>query len=83
MIIVEHFPEVVLNTIKFNADVYEWFINDWIHLVAVNPQTLALSRFKHGAFVPYTPLRETVARVADMTPIIEKETDNIAVHIVS
>ena len=83
MIVVEHFPEVVLKTIQSNADVYEWFINDWIHLVAVNPETLALSLFERGAFVPYAPLRGTVARVTDMTPILEKETDNIPVYIVS
>jgi len=39
LIIVEHFPEVVLNVIKSVDAMYEWFINEWINLVAVNPET--------------------------------------------
>ncbi|MBK6523956.1 MAG: DUF2309 family protein [Sphingobacteriaceae bacterium] len=33
LILVEHFPEVILNTIQSTPDMYEWFINEWVHLV--------------------------------------------------
>jgi len=83
MIIVEHFPDVVLKTVQSHADVYEWFINEWVHLVVVNPETNELYLFKEGAFVPYRPLKETIERVNDMTPILETESDNIPVYIIS
>jgi len=83
MIIVEHFPDVVLKTVQSNADVYEWFINEWIHLVAVHPETKELFLFKDGAFEPHVPRDEKLVHVKDMTPIIERETENIPVHIVA
>jgi len=48
LIIIEHFPEIVLQTIQKAQDTYEWFINEWVHLVAVNPETKELSSFKDG-----------------------------------
>jgi len=83
MIIVEHFPEVVLKTVQSNADVYEWFINEWVHLVVLKPETNELFLFKEGDFVPYKPLKEDIERVNDMTPILETESDNIPVYIIS
>jgi hypothetical protein len=54
LFIVEQFPEVILNVIQRLYAVYEWFINEWIHLVAANPETHELSVFKNGEFVPYS-----------------------------
>ena len=39
LIIIEHLPETVLNTIQRDAQTYEWFKNDWVNLVVVNPET--------------------------------------------
>ncbi len=82
LIIVEHFPDVVLNTIKSFDPMYEWFINEWINLVAVNPETHEFSLFKEGNFVPYTPIEQKIEIVKDMTPIIEHTLDNIPVYLV-
>ncbi|MDX2174670.1 MAG: DUF2309 domain-containing protein [Bacteroidota bacterium] len=82
LIIVEHFPEVVLNVIKSVDAMYEWFINEWINLVAVNPETKDFYLFKEGAFVPYQPIEQEVERVNDMTPIIEKTLENIPVYLI-
>jgi uncharacterized protein YbcC (UPF0753/DUF2309 family) len=73
LLIVEHFPEVLLKVIKKQADVYEWFINEWVNLVAVNPETRELSRFKEGGFVPYVPLKGQIEKVTDLTPLFEAE----------
>jgi uncharacterized protein YbcC (UPF0753/DUF2309 family) len=56
MVIVEHFPEVVLKTIQMSASTYEWFLNDWVKLTAVHPETKELWVFKDGEFVTYTAL---------------------------
>ncbi len=72
LIIVEHFPEVVLNAIKTTPDMYEWFANEWVHLAAIHPQTHALSYFKQGAFVSYTPLTKTLPKLGDVHKLIEE-----------
>ncbi len=83
LIIVEHFPEIVLKTIKSVDAMYEWFINEWVNLVAINPETKELSVFKDGAFTSYTPLSKSVSHVANLTPILEKEEDNLPVYLIN
>lgn len=55
LVIVEHFPEVVLKTVQSTPEMYEWFINEWVHLVALNPETNKLYYFTDGKFVSYVP----------------------------
>ncbi|HHT9121668.1 MAG TPA: YbcC family protein [Candidatus Wunengus sp. YC63] len=81
LVIVEHFPHVVLKTIQTSAATYEWFINEWIHLVVINPETQELFRFKDGAFFLYKPLRQAIETVSDITPLIEENIDNLPVYV--
>lgn len=82
MLIVEHFPDVVLETIQRSPEVYEWYINEWVHLIAVDPSTKKLFSFTGGAFVDYKPLQH-VDFVDDVTSLVEATHDNIPVHIIS
>ena len=77
LIIVEHFPEVVLSVIKSANAMYEWFINEWINLVAVNPETKDLFVFKNGEFLPYETLPQEIKTINNLTSIIENTSDNI------
>jgi uncharacterized protein YbcC (UPF0753/DUF2309 family) len=83
LIIVEHFPEVVLETIQKSPEMYEWFINEWVHLVAVNPETRELHIFKNGGFTCYGPMKKTVDSIADITAMIETNADNLPVYSLS
>jgi len=83
LIVVEHFPDVVLNTIQKQADTYEWFINEWVHLVAINPETRELYVFKEGEFVPYQPLRQAVEAGAEFEHILETHDENLPVYSIS
>ena len=81
LVVVEHFPHVVLKTIQTVAATYEWFINEWVHLIAINPETQELFHFKDGAFFPYKPFKQTIETVSDMTPLIETNLDNLPVYV--
>ena len=81
LVIVEHFPQVVLKTIQTVAATYEWFIYEWVHLVVINPETQELFQFKDGAFLPYKPLKQTIDTVSDITPLIEEHIDNLPVYV--
>ncbi len=81
MIIVEHFPDVVLETIQIIPATYEWFINEWVHLVVVHPETKEFSYFKNGKFITYQPLTKHIDTVPDLTPIIESHEENISVYL--
>jgi uncharacterized protein YbcC (UPF0753/DUF2309 family) len=82
LIIVEHFPEVVLKTIQSVPEMYEWFINEWVHLVVVNPETKKFNYFKNGGFTEYVPVAQKTQEVTDFNSLIESakemETNAIA-----
>jgi uncharacterized protein YbcC (UPF0753/DUF2309 family) len=77
LVIVEHFPEVVLKVIPQNEATYEWFKNEWIHLIAVHPETKAFYQFKSGEFILYQPKAQNVKSVNNLEQIIETEKENI------
>ncbi len=83
LIIVEHFPEIVLQTIKSLDAMYEWYINEWIHLVAVNPETKELFQFKKGEFVPYQPLNQLIPAIDNVNELVETHTENIPVYLIN
>ena len=80
MVIVEHYPEVVLKTIKILDATYEWFINEWVRLVVIHPETKELYLFKEGGFVNYMPLKQFVKAVVDIPKIVEAELENLPVY---
>lgn len=83
LLVAEHFPHVVLNTIQQSPETYEWFINEWVHLVVIHPETRELSVFKDGAFSPYAPLTRSIEQVTDLNPIIETHRENLPVYVIS
>ncbi|MFN3489343.1 MAG: YbcC family protein, partial [Emticicia sp.] len=82
LVIVEHFTDIVLSAIKKSDQTYEWFLNEWIHLVVVNPVTKELSYFKDGAFTGYEPLQKTVKSVRDIEDLIESHQENFPVYLI-
>lgn len=81
MIIVEHFPSVILKTIQRSHETYEWFLNEWVLLISVNPENRALMKFKEGAFYAYMPWCNEIPSTKDLESLIESTGDNIPVHI--
>jgi hypothetical protein len=71
LIIVEHFPEIVLKTIQSAPDMYEWFINEWVHLVSINPDTNELTYFSEGEFIPYQTLAREIHFYKDVHTLLE------------
>jgi uncharacterized protein YbcC (UPF0753/DUF2309 family) len=71
LMVVEHYPEVVKNVIQQKPDLYEWFSNEWIHLVALDPDKKTLHVFEEGKFVPYDPLTKSIPTMHDLSHTIE------------
>jgi hypothetical protein len=71
LIIVQHLPDIVLKTIQSVPEMYQWFINEWLHLVVVNPETNEFSYFKDGLFSSYTPFSKRIESVTDVNLLIE------------
>jgi uncharacterized protein YbcC (UPF0753/DUF2309 family) len=94
LMVVEHRPEVVRKVIQSNPDLYEWFANEWIHLVVLHPEEKALYVFEEGEFVPYTPLTKKLPTTHDLSRmfettgkmktnhVLDATQENLPVHII-
>jgi len=83
MIIVEHFPNVVLETIQKDANTYEWFKNNWVHLVVLNPETKTYFKFQNEVFEAYEPVPSTVENAKDLLVDFRNNHDNLPVYLMN
>ncbi|MFZ1705586.1 MAG: putative inorganic carbon transporter subunit DabA, partial [Saprospiraceae bacterium] len=81
MIIVEHYESIILQTIQQTETLYEWFENEWVHLVAVHPENKNMSVFKDGLFTSYQP-KYVPLTIDNPSPLFEKERENLPVLII-
>lgn len=94
LMVVEHYPEVVKKVIESKPDLYEWFSNEWIHLVAFHPDEKKMYVFEEGEFAPYTPLTKKLPIMNDISRtfettlkmktnyILDATQENLPVHII-
>jgi uncharacterized protein len=83
LITVEHFPEVVLKTIQTHEPTYEWFINDWVKLVCIHPETQKAFVFKDGEFKAYHPVTQHIDSVQNLDSILESTSENLPVYVIA
>lgn len=81
LIIVEHKPDVVLKTIQRTPELYEWFFNEWIHLVVINPEDKTLWRFLEGSFQNYKPETQNITSTENLESIFEHHSGNLPVYL--
>ncbi|NDC28781.1 MAG: DUF2309 family protein, partial [Crocinitomicaceae bacterium] len=81
MVIVEHFPDVVLKTMQINPSTYEWFYNEWVKIVVLHPTEKAAYLFVKGAFVPYDGLGQLLPKIQEdeLMNLLKVEHDNLPV----
>jgi uncharacterized protein YbcC (UPF0753/DUF2309 family) len=79
LVIVEHFPEVVLKTIQTVPSTYEWFLNSWVNLVAFHPVEKQFYQFTDGVFVHYDFPHEQLMHIDDAMKFVTNESENLPV----
>lgn len=85
MMIIEHYPEVVLRVIQSSAATYEWIANEWVWLSVVHPDSREVYRFANGQFEPYDPLKgelKSLSPGALMNELVTHE-ENLPVYQLS
>ena len=71
LIVVEHRPDVILKTIQSIPEMYEWYHKEWVHLVAADPDSGKLFRYRDGAFHPYQTSTGHIERFGDFESRME------------
>lgn len=83
LITVEHYPGVLLNTIKTHDQTYEWFANDWVKLVCIYPESKKAFVFKEGEFVEYHPVTPHIASIENLDAVLESTAENLPVYLIA
>lgn len=81
LIVVEHFPEVVLDVIQKNTATYNWFVGHWIHLAVIHPETKKLFYFSNNKFEPYEPVTQNLPIIENLTKVFEKNSENLPISL--
>jgi uncharacterized protein len=84
MVIVEHQPEIVLKAIQSSDEVFEWYKNEWVHIVALHPTEQQFYYFKNGVFEKYNPITNAgeIKTIHNMEEFIEGAKEMETNHIV-
>jgi hypothetical protein len=84
LVIVEHKPDVVLKAIQSSPDVFEWYKNEWVHIIALHPEEKAFYYFRNGVFEKYEPLTDAkeIGTIHNMEEFIEGAREMETNHIV-
>lgn len=84
LVIVEHKPEVVLKAIQSSPEVFEWYKNEWVHIVALDPEEKQFYYFKNGVFSKYEPITDAgeIKSIHNMEKFIEGAREMETNHIV-
>jgi uncharacterized protein YbcC (UPF0753/DUF2309 family) len=83
LVIVEHFPDIILKKIKENLKTYEWFSKNWINLVSINPSNNDIKIYRNGQFEDFEFVKNEIEIVNNLSEIIENSSDNIEVKILN
>lgn len=83
LVIVEHFPDVILSKIKENLKTYEWFSKNWINMVSINPLNNAIKIFRNGQFEDFEFVANDIETANNLSEIIENSIENIEVKILN
>ena len=82
LIVVEHFPEIVKYAITKVPETYEWFINNWVNLVALHPETKELYRFVNGEFEFYTPIPFDIKTIENSLEYATTSSENLNITLI-
>jgi hypothetical protein len=83
LIIVEHFPDVILNTISKNKATLEWFEYNWVNLVCIHPESKVVLRYQHGSFHQIQLLENIIPEIKNIKTTIESTQENIPVSFIN
>ncbi len=84
LVIVEQKPEIVLQAIQSSPEVFEWYKNEWVHIIALHPGEKQFYYFKDGAFSKYDPITgaDAIKTIHNMEEFIEGASEMETNHIV-
>lgn len=82
LVIVEHYPDTILEVLSKNPDTENWFLNNWIHLVAVHPDNGKLFNYTNKQFELLNLIEQTTPEIDNILSILEENENNLPVYLI-
>ncbi len=82
LIVAEHFPEIVKYAITKVPATYEWFINNWVNLAVIHPETKELFRFVNGEFIKYQPIAFEIKTIDNSLEYAMSSSENLNITLI-
>jgi len=79
---IEHYPDIIHKAINNDNKTYQWYHNNWIHLVAIEPETYSLYRYDKGSWISYIPFTKNLPVTQRIEPIIENYSQTLPVYLI-
>jgi len=83
LVVVEQKPDFILSVLAKESSTRQWFDNNWIHLVAIDPDNRQLYRYENTQFREYHSKAGRPPYLKDWNQLIESTEDNIPVHLLT
>ncbi|HPQ09236.1 MAG TPA: DUF2309 domain-containing protein [Bacteroidia bacterium] len=86
LLIVEHYPDIILKTLEKSAETKEWFDNQWIHLVALHPDESKFYYYNSSNFEPLDIIQiENIEKkdISELQKIFEIHSSNLPVYLLN
>jgi uncharacterized protein YbcC (UPF0753/DUF2309 family) len=80
MMLVEQTPTVVASILDTKPDLKQWYNNEWMHLVVLNPLDKKFYRYTNGQFNLYELVDLNIPQVDSMDHLLINSDDNISIH---
>lgn len=81
LVIVDQHPQVVFKVLEQDHTTRDWFIKNWIHLVAQDPDTKEMYRYEEGVFKKYELHEQEIGYFPELEQIVANGSENQPVFI--
>jgi uncharacterized protein YbcC (UPF0753/DUF2309 family) len=80
MVVIEHFPDKVLEIIQRNQATYEWIKNAWVNLAVIQPETREILFFENESFKSYLPITVKIPKAEELPQKSIASTENLPIY---
>lgn len=80
MMIIEHYPEVVMRLIQNDSGLWNWYKNEWVKLAILHPETKAIAYLYKGELKSYETSKHKMETLSNLETVFENHSANLPVY---
>jgi uncharacterized protein YbcC (UPF0753/DUF2309 family) len=82
MMLIEQTPLVVEKILNSTPSLKQWYNNEWLHLVILNPFNQKYYRYTNEHFYEYNLIEMTIPEIHSIDSLLANNDENIPIHLI-